>query len=246
MKNIKLLTLLIIGLIACTGCEAKPLAELTSEDYTYDSTKAFNIDDILSNVSDDTKVDYLIDEDNSKVVITLTKGDKTETLEKDITISKPTIEVSDGITYDSYTQDLDLEDHITKPETTTYDYTLDVDNNLITINFKDGEYKETITKDLVVIDSTPTVNKNVWICTDVDFGWTITFNVDFSTNRFTSSSLGYNKGTIVGNKFVYDGQQSDPNEGGLYYTETSNGVNLYSAHPDYYGTPIYSCVYSSN
>lgn len=240
MKNIKLLTLLIIGLIACTGCEAKPLAEVTSEDYTYDSTKAFNIDDILSNVSEDTKVDYVIDEDNSKVVITLTKGDKTETLEKDITISKPTIEVSDGITYDSYTQELDLEDHITKPETTTYDYTLDVDNNSITINFTDGEYKETITKDLVVVDSTPTVNKNVWICTDVDGGWVIYFTIkDDST--FTSTELVNNSGRIEGN-VLYANNSTDK----LYYTETSNGVNLYSAHPDYYGTPIYSCVYSSN
>lgn len=85
----KLLFLLIV-LLMMSGCDSSLGHLKTKEDETviYNITNGFNVMDVLD-VKDNVDVKTELDKENSELIITLTKGDKTETLYQKVEIQEP-------------------------------------------------------------------------------------------------------------------------------------------------------------
>ena len=75
MKMKKFVALLLF-LIMITGCS---LAKI-DKDITIDMTKDFAPETVLKDIKEGTEISYIIDEENSKLIINLTNGDKEQNI----------------------------------------------------------------------------------------------------------------------------------------------------------------------
>lgn len=147
-KTILVLTLLIVT----SGCSLlNPLAKLSKEELSIDIRDEFDPMSVLTDVKEGTEVSYELDEENSKLIISLVNGDKTQTLKKDVTILYPLGELlADKISYYTY-KDFNGLDYIKLDEDVTCDYDIDFDNAKIVYHLKRGDREEDYTADLDIV-----------------------------------------------------------------------------------------------
>ena len=164
MKRTPLLFLL-ISLLLLTACDTKPLASLSipeDEELTIDIRDEFDPNSIIKDVKEGSEVSYELDETNSKIIITITNGDKTETLEKTVNIQYPLGEfIEEDITIDTYTG-YDIKDLVNVSEGTEITEELDEENGKLKITLTNGDRTEVIEKDVEVINTNPFPVK--WKC----------------------------------------------------------------------------------
>ena len=137
---------IILALLILCGCSTP---EVTDEDVTVDLTSDFDIDSILSNVKEGSNVSYQLDKENSKLIITIEYGDKTETLEKEVTIEEPQYSIKDDISFNPYL-DYDINDFITVEDGVSIDYSLDIKSSTLTFNLSKGNWSKSIDKQVTL------------------------------------------------------------------------------------------------
>lgn len=162
----KIIVILLILLLA--GCGEKSLGKMSDESITIYTAENFDPMSVLLNVEEGTEVSYELDEENSKLVITLTKDDQVQTLEKEVEIVKPLVVANENIVIDTY-KGYDVNDLITVEEGTTVEQSLDEEAGILTITAKNGERVETVEVPVELTDSNPypifcqgTVFENGW------------------------------------------------------------------------------------
>ena len=138
----KFITLATIFLLL-TSC-GTTLAKLNvPEDLTINYYEEFDPSTVLEEVVEGTEVSYQLDEDNSKLIITLANGDKEQTLEAKVNIEHPLVVPNEDITIDVY-KGYDIKDLITVDEDTVIEESLDEEKGILTITAINGEEQETI------------------------------------------------------------------------------------------------------
>lgn len=151
MKKIILISLLMFAL---TGC-SNDLAKLNApEDLVIDTREDFDPKTILTEIEEGVEVSYKLDEENSKIVITLTKDDKTQNLEAPVTIQKPLVVPNENITIDTY-KGYDINTLINVEEGTEVTETLDEEKGILTITAKNGDREEIFEVPVEVTNSSP-------------------------------------------------------------------------------------------
>ena len=149
----KFITLATI-LLLLTGC-GTTLAKLNvPEDLTINYYEEFDPSTVLEEVVEGTEVSYHLDEDNSKLIITLVNGDKEQTLETKVNIEHPLVVPNEDITIDVY-KGYDIKDLITVDEDTVIEESLDEEKGILTITAINGEEQETIEVPVKIEDSNP-------------------------------------------------------------------------------------------
>lgn len=146
--------MLVIMLPACS----KPLAVLEDKDapLIVDVRDDFDPKSILKGLKDETDVSYVLDEENSKLIITLTNGKRSETIEKEVTVQYPLATFkNEDMTIDLY-KGYDINELVDLLENTTAEGTLDEANNTLTVTATNGDRTESITSVVTIIDTTPT------------------------------------------------------------------------------------------
>lgn len=140
MKRILLVSIIFLLL---TGCGKLAKFEDEDAELVIDIRDKFDPSTVLKDVKEGTEISYSLDEENSKLVITLKNGDKEETLEKSITIQYPLGELlCDKIDYYTY-KEFDSSLFIKLAEGVKYDYEIDIDNATITYTLtKDNRLEE--------------------------------------------------------------------------------------------------------
>ena len=142
------------------------LGKLNSDSITIDITQPINVEDYLKDVKEGTEVTYDFDEANSKLTIYLTKGDKTETLEPEVTIVYPRVDIPDDITIDTYTG-YDINKLVSAEDGVTLTSSLDEANGQLTITYTKGDYTNTVVKNVTVTSSDPRDNTRYYDCTNI-------------------------------------------------------------------------------
>jgi len=141
----KILCILLLALLLC-GCLS---TKVTNDEVTINLCEDFDINSILTNVSKNSDVTYEIDKDNSKLIITITKGDKIEIIEKEITIEEPNYSIKENISFNPY-RDYDINEFITVDEGVDIDYSLDIESSTLTFNLSKGNWSKTIDKEVTL------------------------------------------------------------------------------------------------
>lgn len=144
-NNKKIIASLGVLCLMLIGCGAEPLAKLdVPEDLTISVFEDFDPSSVLSEVKEGTEVSYKLDEENSKLIISLVNGDKEETLETDVKIEHPLVSVkNEDITIDMI-KGYDVNDLINKDEDTVVEESLDIDKGILTITAVNGDKEETL------------------------------------------------------------------------------------------------------
>lgn len=143
MRKIVILTGIMLLLVGCAFANVE-------KDITIDMTKEFVPESILSDVKEGTEVTYSIDEENSKLTLELTNGDKTQTVERDVTLLYPEYSIAEDITLD-LVKGIDIKDYVTADSDTDVDYLLDEDNSNITFILTNGIWSKEETRNAVII-----------------------------------------------------------------------------------------------
>lgn len=142
-----------------TGCSSKPLAKLEiaeGEELVIDVRDDFDPTTILGEITEGTEVSYELDQENSKVIITLVNGDKTETLETQVIIQYPLGNfVTEDITID-LNEGYDVKELINVDADTEVTEVLDEEKGILTITLTNGDRTETIETPVNVIKKEPT------------------------------------------------------------------------------------------
>ena len=82
MKRLVFILIITAMLFGCAFADA-------SKDITIDMTKEFVPESVMNNIKEGTEISYLIDEENSKLILELTNKDKTQTIERDVKLVYP-------------------------------------------------------------------------------------------------------------------------------------------------------------
>ncbi|MDO4501467.1 MAG: hypothetical protein Q4B60_09400 [Erysipelotrichaceae bacterium] len=152
----KKLILLLLSLLLLSGCTSLGKLEDKDSELTIDIRDNFDPMTILKDVKEGTEATYELDEVNSKLIITLSNGDKTQTIEKDITIQYPLATFKEeDITIDVYLG-YDINDLMNVTEGTELSSELDQENSLLLVEAVNGDRNEKYEKEVNVIDTTPT------------------------------------------------------------------------------------------
>lgn len=195
MKKIFILSIICLLLTGCTqngnsvisAFAPKPLAVLSiaeDEELTIDVRDEFDPMSILAEVQEDAEVSYELDEENSKVVITLSKGDKVETLEKVVNIQYPLGEfVTDDIVV-TKGEDFDVEEFLNVSDDVEVSKVLDEETGKLTVTLTEGDRVETLEMDVTV--EAPKIPTRAWYhCVHQNNPSAPTYEllVDFSTGE---------------------------------------------------------------
>lgn len=231
----RLLTLLLI-LAMVSGCSAKPLAKLTEEAINIDITEDFDPASVLTDVQEGTDVSYELDEENSHLVITLTKDDKTETLETDVTITYPRFELPENITIDTYTG-YDINGLVETEDGVEISSELNEETGELTITYTKGNYSQTITQEVEVVNSDPwegvfpgsfklirEQNSGTGETWDMTGNCSVTFYAD-GTLRSEAFGQTYNRTYTITNK-------TDEKIEGYYVQTEYNKTTYFTVYPD--------------
>ena len=154
--NKKLLCVCALSLLL-TGCGNLATSNVADgETVTIDATEKINPKDYLKDLDKNATVDYEI-KDN-EMVITVTKGDKTENINIPVQVNEPKVSIDRHIEVDKYVG-YDLEQYIHEDEGVTHTTNFDEDTGKLSVTFTKGEWSTTLEDDVTVLDSNPL---NVW------------------------------------------------------------------------------------
>ena len=214
--NKKLLCVFALSLLLA-GCGNLATSNVADgETVTIDATEKLDPTVYLKDLDKNATVDYEI-KDN-KMVITVTKGDKTENINIPVEINEPKVSIDRHIEVDKYVG-YDLEQYIHEDEGVTHTTNFDEDTGKLSVTFTKGEWTTTLEDDVTVLDSNPL---NVWpktySCIDsaLPLTGTITLNKDG-----TFKDKGDYGWSDTG-KYTYDGNNS-------WYFDYNNSNDLYAS-----------------
>ncbi len=215
--NKKLLCVCALSLLL-TGCGNLATSNVADgETVTIDATEKVNPKDYLKGLDKKATVDYEI-KDN-EMVITVTKGDKTENINIPVQVNEPKVSIDRHITVDKYVG-YDLEQYIHEDEGVTHTTNFDEDTGKLSVTFKKGEWTTTLEDDVTVLDSNPINNwpKTYSCCLSIESGcnYVKVLNEDGS---FSEKDIVY--GWNDSGTFSYDGKNGwffdYKNSNDLYY-----------------------------
>lgn len=215
--NKKLLCVCALSLLL-TGCGNLATSNVADgETVTIDATEKVNPKDYLKDLDKKATVDYEI-KDN-EMVITVTKGDKTENINIPVQVNEPKVSIDRHITVDKYVG-YDLEQYIHEDEGVTHTTNFDEDTGKLSVTFKKGEWTTTLEDDVTVLDSNPINNwpKTYSCCLSIESGcnYVKVLNEDGS---FSEKDIVY--GWNDSGTFSYDGKNGwffdYKNSNDLYY-----------------------------
>ena len=150
--NKKLLCVCALSLLL-TGCGNLDTSNVADgETVTIDATEKVNPKDYLKDLDKKATVDYEI-KDN-EMVITVTKGDKTENINIPVEVNEPKASIDRHIEVDKYVG-YDLEQYIHEDEGVTHTTNFDEDTGKLSVTFTKGEWSTTLEDDVIVLDSNP-------------------------------------------------------------------------------------------
>lgn len=144
----KFLVVLFILVLCLSGCAEKKLASLINDDVTvYNVQNGFDADSILKDIKEGTEIETKLDRENSELIITLTNGDKTETLIKKVEIQEPLSTVRDigDEVINGYT--FDVNEVVTDVKEGT-EVNWEIVGNEITITLVNGDQTDIIKKEV--------------------------------------------------------------------------------------------------
>lgn len=154
--NKKLLCVCALSLLL-TGCGNLATSNVADgETITIDATEKLDPTVYLKDLDKKATVDYKI-KDN-EMVITVTKGDKTENINIPVEVNEPKVSIDRHIEVDKYVG-YDLEQYIHEDEGVTHTIDFDEDTGKLSVTFTKGEWSTTLEDDVTVLDSNPL---NVW------------------------------------------------------------------------------------
>lgn len=162
--NKKLLCVCALSLLL-TGCGNLATSNVADgETVTIDATEKLDPTVYLKDLDKNATVDYEI-KDN-EMVITVTKGDKTENINIPVEVNEPKVSIDRHITVDKYVG-YDLEQYIHEDEGVTHTTNFDEDTGKLSVTFTKGEWSTTLEDDVIVLDSNPINNwPKVYTCCD--------------------------------------------------------------------------------
>lgn len=240
--NKKLLCVCALSLLL-TGCGNLATSNVADgETVTIDATEKLDPTVYLKDLDKNATVDYEI-KDN-EMVITVTKGDKTENINIPVEVNEPKVSIDRHITVDKYVG-YDLEQYIHEDEGVTHTTNFDEDTGKLSVTFKKGEWTTTLEDDVIVLDSNPINNwPKVYTCCDSlesECNLTLTLNEN-DTFVVKHSFLGSYNGS-----YTYDGNgtwsltDNDQWARTLYYKGTWESF-VADSGPTQNGTPTHvSC-----
>lgn len=214
--NKKLLCVCALSLLL-TGCGNLATSNVAEgETVTIDATEKLDPTVYLKDLDKNATVDYEI-KDN-EMVITVTKGDKTENINIPVEVNEPKVSIDRHIEVDKYVG-YDLEQYIHEDEGVTHTIDFDEDTGKLSVTFTKGEWTTTLEDDVTVLDSNPINNwPKVYTCCDSIDGKcdsVLTLNED---GTFKDKD-GY--GWSVTGRYTYDGNNS-------WYFDYNNSNDLYA------------------
>ena len=165
--NKKLLCVCALSLLL-TGCGNLATSNVAEgETVTIDATEKLDPTVYLKDLDKNATVDYEI-KDN-EMVITVTKGDKTENINIPVQVNEPKVSIDRHIEVDKYVG-YDLEQYIHEDEGVTHTTNFDEDTGKLSVTFTKGEWTKVIDDDVTVLDSNPINNwpKTYTCCDSVD------------------------------------------------------------------------------
>ena len=193
MKKILLIITVSFVFVLC-ACTAS-LAKVNKEERAVEANAMINIEDYLTNVEEGTEVTYVIDEEKSEVVFTLTNGDKTQTLTKKVTILEPLGVFNEKTAinlYDGYVIEelLTLNDGVTIEE-----HTLDEETGLLKATLTNGERESTIFTVAEIIKPMGSwISESINI--DTYIGYDLSDFMEYEKDAEYEAVLDRDKGTI--------------------------------------------------
>ena len=215
--NKKLLCVCALSLLQ-TGCGNLATSNVADgETVTIDATEKLDPTVYLKDLDKNATVDYEI-KDN-EMVITVTKGDKTENINIPVEVNEPKVSIDRHIEVDKYVG-YDLEQYIHEDEGVTHTINFDEDTGKLSVTFTKGEWSTILEDDVTVLDSNP-INK--WpktysCCLSIESGcnYVKILNEDGS---FSEKDIVY--GWSDSGTFSYDGKNGwffdYKNSNDLYY-----------------------------
>lgn len=214
--NKKLLCVCALSLLL-TGCGNLATSNVAEgETVTIDATEKLDPTVYLKDLDKNATVDYEI-KDN-EMVITVTKGDKTENINIPVEVNEPKVSIDRHIEVDKYVG-YDLEQYIHEDEGVTHTIDFDEDTGKLSVTFTKGEWTTTLEDDVTVLDSNPINNwPKVYTCCDSIDGKcdsVLTLNED---GTFKDKD-GY--GWSDTGRYTYDGNNS-------WYFDYNNSNDLYA------------------
>ena len=215
--NKKLLCVCALSLLL-TGCGNLATSNVADgETVTIDATEKLDPTVYLKDLDKNATVDYEI-KDN-EMVITVTKGDKTENINIPVEVKEPKVSIDRHIEVDKYVG-YDLEQYIHEDEGVTHTINFDEDTGKLSVTFKKGEWSTTLEDNVTVTDSNPINNwPKVYTCCDSIDGKcdsVLTLNED---GTFKDKD-GY--GWSDTGKYTYDGNNN-------WFFNYNNSNDLYAA-----------------
>ena len=202
--NKKLLCVCALSLLL-TGCGNLATSNVADgETVTIDATEKLDPTVYLKDLDKNATVDYEI-KDN-EMVITVTKGDKTENINIPVEVNEPKVSIDRHITVDKYVG-YDLEQYIHEDEGVTHTINFDEDTGKLSVTFKKGEWTTTLEDDVTVLDSNPINNwpKVYTCCFSIEKGcnYLLTLNED-GTFKDQATDIEWSDT----GRYTYDGSNS--------------------------------------
>ena len=201
--NKKLLCVCALSLLL-TGCGNLATSNVADgETVTIDATEKLDPTVYLKDLDKNASVDYEIK--NNEMVITVTKGDKTENINIPVQVNEPKVSIDRHIEVDKYVG-YDLEQYIHEDEGVTHTTNFDEDTGKLSVTFKKGEWTTTLEDDVTVLDSNPINNwpKKYSCCLSIENGCNYTFTLNENNTFYANYSSG---GSDNGN-YTYDGDST--------------------------------------
>lgn len=202
--NKKLLCVCALSLLL-TGCGNLATSNVADgETVTIDATEKLDPTVYLKDLDKNATVDYEI-KDN-EMVITVTKGDKTENINIPVQVNEPKVSIDRHIEVDKYVG-YDLEQYIHEDEGVTHTTNFDEDTGKLSVTFTKGEWATTLEDDVTVLDSNPINNwpKTYTCCFSIEKGcnYVLTLNEN-GTFKERATDIDWSD---IG-KYTYDGNNS--------------------------------------
>lgn len=202
--NKKLLCVCALSLLL-TGCGNLATSNVADgETVTIDATEKLDPTVYLKDLDKNADVDYEIK--NNEMVITVTKGDKTENINIPVQVNEPKVSIDRHITVDKYVG-YDLEQYIHEDEGVTHTTNFDEDTGKLSVTFTKGEWSTTLEDDVTVLDSNPINNwpKTYTCCFSIEKGcnYVLTLNEN-GTFKERATDIDWSD---IG-KYTYDGNNS--------------------------------------
>lgn len=215
--NKKLLCVCALSLLL-TGCGNLATSNVADgETVTIDATEKLDPTVYLKGLDKNATVDYEI-KDN-EMVITVTKGDKTENINIPVEVNEPKVSIDRHIEVDKYVG-YDLEQYIHEDEGVTHTTNFDEDTGKLSVTFTKGEWSTTLEDDVTVLDSNP-INKwpKTYSCT-TNIKGAVGYNLTLNEDNTFKIVMANGAWSDVG-KYTYDGNNS-------WYFDYNNSNDLYA------------------